>query len=82
MTTINTINTINRDRLAGSSADHVKAAWQQFVETVEPIRPDLYRYCRYLTSNAWDAEDLVQDTLARSLVTLGCLFQTKYWPTT
>lgn len=56
-------------------ADTARTAWQRFVETFEPLRPELYRYCRFLTRNAWDAEDLVQDALARGLVTLGCLFQ-------
>ena len=56
-------------------ADEARAAWQRFVVAFEPLRPELYRYCRYLTRNAWDAEDLVQDALARGLVTLGCLFQ-------
>jgi RNA polymerase sigma-70 factor (ECF subfamily) len=56
-------------------ADTARTAWQRFVEGFEPLRPELYRYCRFLTRNAWDAEDLVQDTLARGLVTLGCLFQ-------
>jgi hypothetical protein len=46
------MSTINRDRLAGATADQVKAVW-----------------------NAWDAEDLVQDALARGIVTLGCMFQ-------
>jgi RNA polymerase sigma-70 factor (ECF subfamily) len=55
--------------------DTARLAWQRFVEAFEPLRPELYRYCRFLTRNAWDAEDLVQDTLARGLVTLGCLFQ-------
>jgi RNA polymerase sigma-70 factor (ECF subfamily) len=35
----------------------------------------LYRYCRFLTQNPWDAEDLVQDALARAFVTLGGLTQ-------
>ena len=56
-------------------ADEARVAWQRFVVAFEPLRPELYRYCRYLTRNAWDAEDLVQDALARGLVTLGCLFQ-------
>jgi len=55
--------------------DTAREAWQRFVEAFEPLRPELYRYCRFLTRSAWDAEDLVQDTLARGLVTLGCLFQ-------
>jgi RNA polymerase sigma-70 factor (ECF subfamily) len=57
------------------ATDNARVAWQRFVETFEPLRPELYRYCRFLTRNAWDAEDLVQDALARGLVTLGCLFQ-------
>lgn len=69
------MDTIDKDRLAGARADQVRAVWQHFVETFEPLRPELYRYCRYLTRSAWDAEDLVQDALARGLVTLGCLFQ-------
>jgi len=27
----------------------------------EPLRPELYRYCRHLTRSPWDADDLVQD---------------------
>lgn len=54
----------------------IKLSWQRFLDTFEPLRPELYRYCRYLTRSPWDAEDLVQDTLARGFVTLGTLFQT------
>jgi RNA polymerase sigma-70 factor, ECF subfamily len=56
-------------------ANAVKPAWQRFLDVYEPLRPELYRYCRYLTKSPWDAEDLVQDTLARAFATLGCLFQ-------
>jgi RNA polymerase sigma-70 factor (ECF subfamily) len=58
----------------GSLPDDVKSSWQRFLETFEPLRPDLYRYCRYLTRSPWDAEDLVQDAMARGFVTLGTLF--------
>jgi RNA polymerase sigma-70 factor, ECF subfamily len=68
------MGTVDKPKLDGQ-ADSAKAAWHRFVETFEPLRPELYRYCRALTRNAWDAEDLVQDALARGLVTLGCLFQ-------
>ena len=48
-----------------------KHSWHRFLETYEPLRPQLYRYCRYLTRTPWDAEDLAQDTLARAFVTLA-----------
>jgi RNA polymerase sigma-70 factor, ECF subfamily len=51
----------------------VKESWRRFLEQYEPLRPELYRYCRHLSRSAWDAEDMVQDTLARAFVTLGCL---------
>ena len=41
-------------------------AWVAFLGLVEPFRPDLYRYCRGLTSNVWEAEDLIQDTLEQA----------------
>lgn len=56
-------------------SDAVKQSWHRFLDIYEPLRPDLYRYCRYLTRSAWDAEDLAQDTLGRAFVTLGCLFK-------
>jgi RNA polymerase sigma-70 factor, ECF subfamily len=53
----------------------VKGAWQRFLDVYEPLRPQLFRYCRCLTRSPWDAEDLAQDTLARAFVTLGCMAQ-------
>jgi len=43
----------------------------RFLAVFEPIRPELYRYCRYLTRSPWDAEDLVQDALASAFVSLA-----------
>jgi RNA polymerase sigma-70 factor (ECF subfamily) len=53
--------------------DAVKASWSRFLETYEPLRPELYRYCRHLTRSPWDAEDMVQDTLARAFTSLGLM---------
>lgn len=49
----------------------VNQSWKRFLEVYEPLRPVLYRFCRYLSRSPWDAEDLVQDTLARAFATLG-----------
>ena len=46
-------------------------SWQRFLDIYEPLRPDLYRYCRYLTRSPWDAEDLAQEAMARGFATLG-----------
>jgi RNA polymerase sigma-70 factor (ECF subfamily) len=54
--------------------DDLRAAWHRYVDLVAPLRPALHGYCRRLTGNLWDAEDLVQDTLLRGFGTLGCTF--------
>lgn len=55
--------------------DTVQASWHRFLDDFEPLRPELYRYCRHLTRSPWDAEDLSQDALARAFVALGCMRQ-------
>ena len=57
--------------LLNDLSSNVQAPLNQFVERFEPLRPELYRYCRYLARTPWDAEDLVQDTLARAFVALA-----------
>jgi len=52
-------------------ASVLRQSWHGFLDTYEPLRADLYRYCRHLTRSPWDAEDLAQDTMARAFVTLG-----------
>jgi len=49
----------------------VRSSWHGFLETYEPLRSELYRYCRHLTRSPWDAEDLAQDTMSRAFVTLA-----------
>jgi RNA polymerase sigma-70 factor (ECF subfamily) len=45
-----------------------------FERHIEPLRPDLWRYCLRLTGSEWSAEDLVQDTLVRAFGRLA-----HYW---
>jgi len=58
---------MSTEELAGAA----QKAWHRFLETYEPHRAELYRYCRYLTRSPWDAEDLAQDALARAFATLA-----------
>ncbi len=51
----------------------IQASWRRFLDTYEPLRPELFRYCRHLTKSPWDAEDMVQEALARAFVTLGLM---------
>ena len=61
-------------RALGALGEDVKSSWHRFLDVFEPVRPELYRYCRSLTHSPWDAEDLVAETLMRGFVTLGTLF--------
>ena len=56
-----------------SLPEATQRSWRRFLTTYEPIRPELFRYCRCLTRSPWDAEDLTQDALARAFVTLAKL---------
>jgi RNA polymerase sigma-70 factor (ECF subfamily) len=59
------------DALQRSLASGVREAWLSFSDTIEPLRPDLFRYCLRLTGNPFDAEDLVHDGMLRAFGTLG-----------
>jgi RNA polymerase sigma-70 factor, ECF subfamily len=54
--------------------DAARETFHRFLDEYEPLRPDLYRFCRHLTRSPWDAEDLAQDTMARAFSTLACMF--------
>jgi len=51
--------------------DEQRAAWHRYLDRVQPFRPLLHGYCRKLTGQLWDAEDLVQETLLRGFSTLA-----------
>src|SRR6266849_4180997 len=51
----------------------LEASWHRFLDLYEPLRPELYRYCRHLARSRWDADDLVQDALFRAFAKLGCM---------
>jgi RNA polymerase sigma-70 factor (ECF subfamily) len=49
----------------------VRGPWRRYLDRLTELRPALHAYCRRLTGNVWDAEDLVQDTLLRVFSLLG-----------
>jgi RNA polymerase sigma-70 factor (ECF subfamily) len=53
----------------------VEASWHRFLDLYEPLRPELYRYCRHLTRSPWDADDLVQDALFRAFAKVGWMHE-------
>jgi RNA polymerase sigma-70 factor (ECF subfamily) len=52
-------------------AREMRAAWFRYLDAIESLRPALHRYCRRITGNVWDAEDLLQETLLRGFATIG-----------
>lgn len=48
-------------------------SWHRFLDAFEPLRTELYRYCRFLTRSALDAEDLSQETLTRGFAAMARL---------
>lgn len=54
--------------------DTLRTAWHRYVDLLVPLRPGLHGYCRRLTGNVWDAEDLVQDTLLRAFGQWGVTY--------
>jgi RNA polymerase sigma-70 factor, ECF subfamily len=53
------------------AARAMRRAWFDFLDLVEPFRPELHRYCLRLTGEVWSAEDLCQDTLLRGFGAIG-----------
>src|SRR5262245_15896250 len=49
----------------------VRGPWRGYLDSLAQHRENLHRYCRRLTGNVWDGEDLMQDTLVRVFSMLG-----------
>lgn len=62
---------MNRSANAFAVQRAVRGPWRRYLDRLEPHRPALHNYCRRLTGNVWDGEDLVQDTLLRVFCMLG-----------
>jgi RNA polymerase sigma-70 factor (ECF subfamily) len=56
------------------NGEQVRTSWFAFHDSIEALRPELYRYCRHLTRSPYDAEDLVQDVLAKAFVGIAGTF--------
>jgi len=57
--------------ISDEMARQMRAAWFRYLDIIEPFRASLYRYCRRMTRDLWDAEDLLQDTLLRGFGAIG-----------
>jgi RNA polymerase sigma-70 factor (ECF subfamily) len=57
--------------LSDQTAKLLREAWFRYLEVVGPNRAELYRYCRRMTRNIWDAEDLLQETLLKGFGSIG-----------
>jgi RNA polymerase sigma-70 factor (ECF subfamily) len=58
-------------KLPDEMRDVLRASWHRYLDQVQPLRPQLHAYCRRLTRNLWDAEDLVQESLLKAFGLLG-----------
>jgi RNA polymerase sigma factor (sigma-70 family) len=57
----------------GRRLTQLQQARRGFLALVEKLRPDLHRYCARMVGSVIDAEDVVQDTLARGYYELSAL---------
>ena len=58
-------------QLTDEMRDAQRTAWHRYLDRVQPFRPLLHGYCRKLTGQIWDAEDLAQETLIRGFQRLA-----------
>ncbi len=53
-------------KLPDEMRDMLRASWHRYLDQLQPLRPQLHAYCRRLTRDLWDAEDLVQESLLKA----------------
>jgi RNA polymerase sigma-70 factor (ECF subfamily) len=53
-----------------SLVSDIQEGRRRFLELVDELRPDLHRYCARMTGSVSEAEDIVQEALARAYYTL------------
>lgn len=58
----------------------LRTAWETFATSIEPLRPDLFRFCLKLTGNPFDAEDLVHDGMLKAFGSLALYRHQIYEP--
>jgi RNA polymerase sigma-70 factor (ECF subfamily) len=58
-------------KLPDEMRDVLRASWHRYLDQVLPLRPQLHAYCRRLTRDLWDAEDLAQESLLKAFGMLG-----------
>jgi RNA polymerase sigma factor (sigma-70 family) len=58
-----------------SLGNEIREIERRFKQEIEPFRSELWAYCYKLTRSPWDAEDLVQDTLLKSLGVLAKVYR-------
>ena len=58
-------------KLPDEMRDALRVSWHHFLDEVQPLRPQLHGYCKRLTRDLWDAEDLVQESLLKAFGMLG-----------
>jgi len=61
---------MNDNNAFGVQSD-VRPAWRKYLDLLDPIRPELHKYCMSLTGSVWDGEDLLQDAIIRVFSLLG-----------
>jgi RNA polymerase sigma-70 factor, ECF subfamily len=62
---------MHQEPVTDQTARLLREAWFQYLDTIAPIRPSLHRYCRRITRNLWDSEDLLQETLLKGFGAIG-----------